>query len=71
MLTFKIRVVEKTEDQTFYQGILSLNNTPIMYGDPFNDWKMCYTQMMQMAYTMISDLRRISDDCFDHIDKED
>ena len=69
MLTFKIEVFQRYEDQTFYQGILRLNGTAILYGDPFTDRDDCRRHMMQTAYEMIGDLRRISDSCFEELDK--
>ena len=69
MLTFKIEVFQRYEDQTFYQGVLRLNGTAILYGDPFTSKDSCREQMMQTAYSMIGDLRRISDSCFEELDK--
>ena len=70
MLTFKIEVFQHYEDQTFYQGILRLNGTPVLYGDPFTDKDRCREQMMETAYHMMGDLRKISDECFEGMNKE-
>ena len=70
MLTFKIEVFSHHEDQTFYQGVIRLNNIPILYGHPFTNKKMCYDQMMQTCYTLINDLKLISDDCWDNVKEE-
>ena len=70
MLTFKIEVSHKHDDQTFHRGVLRLNGTPILYGDSFTDKKMCYDQMMQTCYTLINDLKAISDNCWDNLKEE-
>lgn len=70
MLTFKIEINHNHDDQTFYRGVLMLNKTPILYGDSFSDKRMCYEQMMNTCYTLIRDLKSISDDCWDRIEEE-